>query len=154
MANTKKSRRRAGFESRNVREYLTATKYKKNRMTIFSDKTLSQKIERAEAQTNAGFVEARARLFSASGAQWIQIAGAYAMFDGAESPLTQTFGLGVFDEITNMRISSRKRITRKRKLVSPNNVSAVHWLNESCLLFECPFSHLSNWINFQLAGET
>jgi GNAT superfamily N-acetyltransferase len=36
----------------------------------------------------------------ASGACWIEVAGAYAMFDGVESPLTQTFGLGVFEEVT------------------------------------------------------
>lgn len=34
------------------------------------------------------------------GAEWIEVAGAYAMFDGVGSPLTQTFGLGVFDEVT------------------------------------------------------
>lgn len=31
------------------------------------------------------------------GATWIERAGAYAMFDGVGSPLTQTFGLGVFE---------------------------------------------------------
>jgi GNAT superfamily N-acetyltransferase len=30
------------------------------------------------------------------GAQWIEVAGAYAMFDGPTSPCTQTFGLGLF----------------------------------------------------------
>jgi GNAT superfamily N-acetyltransferase len=73
-------------------------------MTIFSDKSFSQKLERAEAVTNADFVETRAKLFPASGAEWIEVAGAYAMFDGIESPLTQTFGLGVFDEISNVEL--------------------------------------------------
>lgn len=67
---------------------------------IYSDKNLAQKLERAEARSNASFVETRARLFPESGAEWIEVAGAYAMFDGIESPLTQTFGLGVFDEAT------------------------------------------------------
>jgi GNAT superfamily N-acetyltransferase len=31
-----------------------------------------------------------------SGAEWIEVAGAYAMYDGARSPCTQTFGLGLF----------------------------------------------------------
>ena len=73
-------------------------------MTIFLDKSFSQKLERTEARTNADFVETRARLFPASGAEWIEVAGAYAMFDGVESPLTQTFGLGVFDEITDAEL--------------------------------------------------
>ncbi len=68
-------------------------------MNIFSDKSLSQKLERTEARANAGFVESRAQLYPESGAQWIEVAGAYAMFDGVESPCTQTFGLGLFDEV-------------------------------------------------------
>ncbi len=68
---------------------------------IFSDKTLSQKLERTEAKCNASFVEARRRMSPESGAEWIEVGGAYAMFDGVDSPLTQTFGLGVFEEITN-----------------------------------------------------
>ncbi len=67
---------------------------------IYSDKTLSQKLERTEARANADFVETRGRLQPESGAAWIEIGGAYAMFDGVESPLTQTFGLGVFEETT------------------------------------------------------
>jgi len=45
---------------------------------------------------NARFVEARARLVTDSGAGWIEVAGAYAMYDGPRSPCTQTFGLGLF----------------------------------------------------------
>src|SRR5436190_15367116 len=67
---------------------------------IYSDRILSQKLERVEARSNAAFVETRARLFPDSGAAWTEIGGAYAMFDGVESPCTQTFGLGLFDQIT------------------------------------------------------
>ncbi len=63
---------------------------------ILSDQSLARRLERAEATANACFVEARARLAPASGAQWIEVAGAYAMYDGARSPCTQTFGLGLF----------------------------------------------------------
>jgi hypothetical protein len=41
-------------------------------------------------------VEARARAAPESGATWIEVAGAYAMYDGPRSPVTQTFGLGLF----------------------------------------------------------
>ncbi len=67
---------------------------------IFSDRLLSQKLERTEARTNADFVETRARLDPDCGAGWIEVGGAYAMFDGVESPLTQTFGLGIFEDAT------------------------------------------------------
>ena len=60
------------------------------------DRSLSRRLERAEAVANARFVEARARLVPGSGAEWMEVAGAYAMYDGPRSPCTQTFGLGLF----------------------------------------------------------
>jgi GNAT superfamily N-acetyltransferase len=63
------------------------------------DRELAQKLERAEGSANAAFVMARAATTPASGATWIEVAGAYAMFDGVESPITQTFGLGLFDPV-------------------------------------------------------
>lgn len=63
----------------------------------FSTKELSQKLERTEARSNADFVETRANLYPDSGAEWIAVGGAFCMFDGVESPLTQTFGLGLFE---------------------------------------------------------
>jgi hypothetical protein len=67
----------------------------------YSDKNLSQKLERAEAAASANFVETRAALSPASGAEWIDVDGAYAMYDGVGSPLTQTFGLGLFGEASD-----------------------------------------------------
>lgn len=61
----------------------------------FSDLALSRRLERAEGRSNADFVEARAATFPAVGAAWIERAGAYALFDGVDSPITQTFGLGL-----------------------------------------------------------
>jgi len=68
---------------------------------LFSDKELSIRLERAEARFNASFVESRARLFPETGAAWIDAGGVYAMYDGPESPCTQTFGLGLFSEATD-----------------------------------------------------
>ena len=53
----------------------------------FADLALARRLERAEAASSARYVEARARLFPAGGACWIEIAGAYAMFDGVASPV-------------------------------------------------------------------
>jgi GNAT superfamily N-acetyltransferase len=65
---------------------------------VLADLTLARQLERAEALANARFVEARARIVPDSGAQWIEVAGAYAMYDGIRSPCTQTFGLGLFEK--------------------------------------------------------
>jgi len=66
----------------------------------FADLALSRRLERAEALSNARFVDARARLFPDCGSTWIEVGGARAMFDGAASPMTQTFGLGLFQPAT------------------------------------------------------
>ena len=66
----------------------------------FSDHALARRLESTEAHSNAAFVEARARLFPASGAEWRTVGGAFVLFDGPESPLTQTFGLGLLEEAT------------------------------------------------------
>lgn len=80
----------------------------------FSDITLSRRLERAEARSNAEFVEARAKLFPDSGAQWIEVAGAYVMYDGVASPLTQTFGLGLFQPATSAEMDVIEEFFRER----------------------------------------
>src|SRR3954471_7193890 len=65
-----------------------------------ADLALSQRLERAEAVSNARYVEARSTVMPERGAMWIEVAGARAMFDGVSSPLTQTFGLGLFQPAT------------------------------------------------------
>jgi hypothetical protein len=66
----------------------------------FADLELARRLERAEGLANARCVEARARVAPEVGAAWITVAGAMAMFDGPQSPITQTFGLGLFDPVT------------------------------------------------------
>lgn len=103
---------------------------------IFADRNLSQKLERTEASANRSFVETRARLVPESGAAWTEVAGAYAMFDGVESPLTQTFGLGVFEEATHEDLAGLERFFREKGApvfheVSPlAGTSLVELLNE------------------------
>lgn len=59
------------------------------------DHALASRLERAEGAANARFVEARAAVDPTRGAEWRDIDGIWAMFDGVGSPLTQTFGLGI-----------------------------------------------------------
>jgi hypothetical protein len=67
---------------------------------LHCDLALARRLERAEGKSCARFVETRAALFPDSGARWIEVAGAYAMYDGPRSPITQTFGLGLFQPVT------------------------------------------------------
>jgi hypothetical protein len=63
----------------------------------FADVELARRLERTEGRSNVDFIEARTRAFPDWGAEWIEVAGTYAMFDNPSSPLTQTFGLGMFE---------------------------------------------------------
>jgi hypothetical protein len=72
----------------------------------FADLLLSRRLERAEAHANRRFVESRARLFPGRGSQWIEISGTYAMFDGAGAPTTQTLGLGLFEDVTGVDLTT------------------------------------------------
>ena len=64
-----------------------------------SDLALSRRLERAEGHACTQYAEARRRLFPDSAAEWIEVAGTYAVFDGIDSPITQTFGLGMFEDL-------------------------------------------------------
>ncbi len=73
---------------------------------LIVDAALAARLETTEATANARFVEARKRISSESNATWIEVAGAYAMFDGPESPCTQTFGLGINGDPTEADLQS------------------------------------------------
>lgn len=94
-------------------------------MYPFADIDLAQRLERTEARSNADFVEARAKAFPDRGACWIEVAGAYAMFDGAGSPLTQTFGLGVFRPVTNEDMDQLEDFFRSRGAEVFHEVSPI-----------------------------
>lgn len=96
---------------------------------VFADLNLAQRMEEAEAQANAGFVETRAQRSPEVGAEWMEAGGAYAMFDGPESPSTQTFGLGMREPVTG------EQLDRIEEFFSRRGAPALHEL--------CPLADLS-----------
>jgi GNAT superfamily N-acetyltransferase len=82
--------------------------------TVVTDLALSQRLERAEAKANAAFVESRARVTPSAGAEWRDVGGTYAMFDGVGSPITQTFGLGLFSPPTSAQLDEIETFFRDR----------------------------------------
>ncbi len=92
---------------------------------IFSDVALARRLERAEALANAAFVDTRASLFPDTGACWIEVAGAYAMYDGARSPLTQTFGLGMFQPVTSAELEALEAFFHERQAPVFHEVSPL-----------------------------
>lgn len=80
----------------------------------FADLALARRLERTEGATSARIVDVRARLDPQRRSCWIEAAGGYAMFDGAASPITQTFGLGLFDPVTEDALDAVERFFQDR----------------------------------------
>src|SRR5215217_5359657 len=80
----------------------------------FADTNLARRLEGTEARSGVQFIEARQRAFPDRGATWIEVASTHAMFDGVGSPITQTFGLGVFEPITAEQISEIEEFFQSR----------------------------------------
>src|SRR5687768_7952899 len=80
----------------------------------FADLQLARRLELAEANANADFVEGRARAFPKAGAKWERIAGTYALFDGRTSPVTQTFGLGMFQPLNEAEMDQLEQFFLER----------------------------------------
>jgi hypothetical protein len=67
---------------------------------LFSNIELSRRLESAEGNACARFIEARKAAFPHCGSCWIEVPGVMAMHDGPSSPSTQTFGLGLFQSVS------------------------------------------------------
>ena len=81
---------------------------------MFADISLARRLERTEGSACRDFVLARAKLRPGAGATWTEIAGTYAMFDGVGSPITQTFGLGMFQAATDADMEAIEVFFRSR----------------------------------------
>jgi GNAT superfamily N-acetyltransferase len=100
------------------------------------DLALARRLERAEGRGCAEFVATRAQLAPDSGATWIEVAGAYAMYDGAKSPVTQTFGLGLFAKVTAADLEAIEAFYRQRGAPVFHEVSPLADLGLLALLNE------------------
>jgi GNAT superfamily N-acetyltransferase len=90
---------------------------------MFADLALSRRLEGAEGFACRQFAEARRRMFPESGAVWMRCAGTWAVFDTVDSPSTQTFGLGVFEELTADALGTIERFFLDRGAPVAHEVS-------------------------------
>jgi hypothetical protein len=81
----------------------------------FTDVHLARRLERAERDANARFVDVRARVHPGVGAAWVDVNGTYAMFDGVDSPCTQTFGFGLFAPPSESNLQAIERFFSERE---------------------------------------
>jgi hypothetical protein len=101
---------------------------------IFADLELARRLERPEAVAGARFVEARRRVSPGTGAQWIEAGGVYATFDGPASPVTQTFGLGLFSDATAAGLEFLEAFFQERGTPVRHEVSPLAGLPVADLL--------------------
>src|SRR5579864_4806536 len=92
---------------------------------LFSDLALSRRLERAEGRACVQFAEARRELHPDSGAEWMECSGAYAVFDGIDSLITQSFGLGIFEKLSEASLDVIERFFLDRGAPVQHEVSPL-----------------------------
>jgi ribosomal protein S18 acetylase RimI-like enzyme len=92
---------------------------------FFCDLALSRRLERAEGHAAARFAQARRRLFPESRADWMECAGAFAVFDGIHSPVTQSFGIGLFEDLTPNSLDTIEHFFQERGTPAIHEVSPL-----------------------------
>jgi hypothetical protein len=105
-------------------------------MTRFADLALARRLERAEGDACRRFAEARRRLMPESGSEWIEFGGANVVFDGIDSPVTQTFGLGLFEELSTETLDTIEAFFRARGAPVQHEISPLVGVAALALLCE------------------
>lgn len=99
-----------------------------------TDLALARRLERAEAAANAAFCLSRAARQPHSGATWQDFDGTWAMFDGVNSPLTQSFGLGLFAPASPAHLDAVDAFFESRGADAMHEVSAIAFTEDGELL--------------------
>lgn len=81
---------------------------------IFADRELAKRLEAAEGFACEQFAAARKQLNPESSSAWMKCAGANVVFDGVDAPTTQTFGLGLYEELTPVALDEIERFFLER----------------------------------------
>jgi GNAT superfamily N-acetyltransferase len=92
---------------------------------VFADIDLARRLERTEGRSCREYAEARRRISPESGATWIECAGTYAVFEGVDSPITQSFGMGVFEPLTEIALDTIEQFFTSRGAVPMHEVSPL-----------------------------
>jgi len=92
---------------------------------IFADFELAKRLERAEGFACVQFAAARKNAFPECNSDWMRCAGADVVFDGVDAPTTQTFGLGLFEELTPGAMDEIERFFSERGAAVMHEVSPL-----------------------------
>ena len=92
---------------------------------MFSDLELSRRLEAAEGFACEQFAAARVRLFPECNSAWMHCAGATVVFDGIDSPITQSFGLGMQEVPTAAAMDEIEQFFFERGTAAVHEVSPM-----------------------------
>jgi GNAT superfamily N-acetyltransferase len=81
---------------------------------ISADLNLARRLEAAEAYACAEFACARKKVNPQSSSIWRKCAGATLVFDGVNAPTTQSFGVGIFEDLTLEALDEMEHFFRDR----------------------------------------
>jgi GNAT superfamily N-acetyltransferase len=105
-------------------------------MSWFMDLALSKRLERVEGAIGTSFTAVRQELAPEVGATWRDFDGTYAIFDGADSPMTQSFGLGVLGPATPEVVAGIEAFFQSRGAAVMHEVSPHAGVEASALLVD------------------
>ncbi len=105
-------------------------------MPLLMDRLMARRLERAEARVGVSCVEVRQRETPEVAAVWHAFGGTYAIFDGATSPMTQSFGLGLFEPVTRDGMAELEAFFHARGAPANHEVSPLAGIETFALLVE------------------
>jgi hypothetical protein len=100
------------------------------------DGELARRIELAEAAAGEAFVRTRRRLSPERGSTWFDVGGARAFFDAVDSPLNQSFGLGVSAPATADQLAAIEAFFAERRVDTMHEVCSLAGVGVLALLVE------------------
>lgn len=80
----------------------------------FADLKLAQRLEEVNALEGVEYARAHAKISPDTGATSLRIMGGYAVFAGANSPVTQAFGLGLNGAVSEIELDELEEFFRSR----------------------------------------
>ncbi|MEJ7602149.1 MAG: GNAT family N-acetyltransferase [Kofleriaceae bacterium] len=100
------------------------------------DRELACRLERTESAIGTSFTAVQQRVAPEVGAVWRDFDGTYAIYDGAESPMTQTFGLGMFAPTTPEQLTEIEAFFEQRGAPVMHEVSPLAGVATYAMLAE------------------
>jgi hypothetical protein len=101
---------------------------------MFKDVALARELERTEGVVAASFADARRHVQPAMHSEWRDIGGVIATFAGADSPMTQTFGLGMTEPASAAQLDALEGFFREHGAATNHEVSPLAGVATTALL--------------------